>query len=67
MTKDPICGMEVDEKKAKFKLVSKEKRYYFCSKNCYDEFLEKEKATISKKTIKKESLENKTEKLKKNS
>ena len=42
MAKDPICGMEVDEKKAEAKgLVSIKngKKYYFCSKNCYDEFM----------------------------
>jgi len=27
MTRDPVCGMEVDEKKAKFKLVRKAKKY----------------------------------------
>lgn len=43
MPKDPICGMEVDEKKAKFKLVKKGKKYYFCSKSCYDAFLNKGK------------------------
>ncbi|MBS3158571.1 HAD-IC family P-type ATPase, partial [Candidatus Woesearchaeota archaeon] len=56
MAKDPICGMEVDEKKAKFKLARKGKKYYFCSKNCYEKFLENEKATISKKSLKKKSI-----------
>lgn len=51
MPKDPICGMEVDEKKAKFSLASKGKKYFFCSENCYDKFLGKEKAPISKKTL----------------
>ena len=39
--KDPICGMEVDEKKAKFSTVKNGKKYYFCSRNCYDKFLGK--------------------------
>ena len=38
MAKDPVCGMEVDEKTAEFSVVKKEKEYYFCSKNCYNEF-----------------------------
>ncbi len=38
MAKDPICGMEVDWKKAKFSAVRDGKKYYFCSKNCYEKF-----------------------------
>ena len=38
MPKDPICGMEVDEKKADFNIVKNGKKYYLCSKNCSDEF-----------------------------
>jgi YHS domain-containing protein len=34
MTKDPICGMSVDEKAAKFKSDYKGKTYYFCSQMC---------------------------------
>src|SRR3989338_282166 len=60
MAQDPICGMEVDEKKAKLSTAKNGKKYYFCSKNCYDKFLEKEKAPILKKTIKKMPIENKT-------
>src|SRR3989338_11041152 len=71
MAKDPICGMEVDVKKAEFMLVKDGKENYFCSKNCYNKFLEKEmpkskktiknepineKAIISKKTISKEPI-----------
>ena len=43
MEKDPVCGMEVEPKKAKFKLAKAGKRYYFCSKNCHDKFLGKER------------------------
>ncbi|MFQ5952198.1 MAG: heavy metal translocating P-type ATPase [Candidatus Omnitrophota bacterium] len=37
MSKDPICGMEVDESKA-LKLEKDGKTYFFCSKNCRDKF-----------------------------
>ena len=41
MAKDPICGMNVNEKEAKKKglVVTKAgKKYYFCSEKCKDEF-----------------------------
>lgn len=38
MAKDPICGMTVDENKAKFTLVKNDKKYYFCSKHCLEKF-----------------------------
>ena len=41
MAKDPICGMEIDEKKAEFSVIKNNKKYYFCSKNCYDAFNKK--------------------------
>ena len=31
MVKDPVCGMEIDEKKGAAKSGYKEKFYYFCS------------------------------------
>jgi YHS domain-containing protein len=34
MAKDPICGMNVDEKKAKFKSEYNGKTYYFCAPGC---------------------------------
>lgn len=34
MVKDAVCGMEVDEKKAKNKKIYKGKTYYFCSPTC---------------------------------
>ncbi len=40
MVKDPVCGMEVDMKKA-IKLVKGGKTYYFCSNNCKNKFLGK--------------------------
>ncbi len=51
MAKDPICGMEVDKKKARFSTITNGKKYFFCSKNCYDKFNKKGRK-ISKKTIK---------------
>ena len=38
MAKDPICGMTVDEKKAKFKTEYKGKTYYFCASSCKTTF-----------------------------
>lgn len=44
MAKDPVCGMMVDEKKAKFKSDYNGKTYYFCAASC--------KATFDKSPIK---------------
>ncbi len=35
---DPVCKMEIDEKKAKYFLEYKGKKYYFCSENCQKKF-----------------------------
>ena len=53
MAKDTICGMYVDENKAKFKAVQDKTTYYFCSSNCLDAFLkpEKEKRNLKYLTI----------------
>jgi YHS domain-containing protein len=34
MAKDPVCGMMVEEKTAKFKSQYKGKTYYFCAQGC---------------------------------
>ena len=34
MTKDPVCGMDVDEKKAAAISEYGGKTYYFCAKGC---------------------------------
>ncbi len=34
MAKDPVCGMDVDEKKAAAKSDYKGKTYYFCAPGC---------------------------------
>ncbi|NOZ81358.1 MAG: heavy metal translocating P-type ATPase [DPANN group archaeon] len=39
MAKDPICGMDVDPKKAKFMAVKDGRKYYFCSKHCHHAFI----------------------------
>ena len=38
MAKDPVCGMEVDEKKAAATAVYKGVTYYFCAGACKDAF-----------------------------
>lgn len=38
MAKDPICGMNVDEKTTRFKSEHMGKTYYFCSQMCKTTF-----------------------------
>jgi YHS domain-containing protein len=38
MAKDPVCGMTVDEKKAKWKSEYEGKTYYFCAERCKQAF-----------------------------
>ena len=38
MAKDPVCGMEVDEKKAAAKSEHKGETYYFCCLACKEVF-----------------------------
>ena len=38
MSKDPVCGMEVDEKTATNKSVYQGKTIYFCSASCKTKF-----------------------------
>jgi YHS domain-containing protein len=38
---DVVCGMEIDEKTAKYKSVYNDKTYYFCGPICKLEFDEK--------------------------
>jgi len=38
MAKDPVCGMNVDEKTAKIKSEYKGKTYYFCASGCKSTF-----------------------------
>ena len=39
MTKDPVCGMDIEEKRAGATAVYKGKTYYFCSASCKDKFV----------------------------
>jgi P-type Cu+ transporter len=43
MAKDPVCGMFVDEKPESIRYIKDGKEYYFCSKQCLDEFTQPEK------------------------
>lgn len=38
MTKDPVCGMMVDEKKAAASFAYEGTTYYFCSPACKSQF-----------------------------
>jgi len=38
MAKDPVCGMQVDEKKPAATSNYKGKSYYFCSVSCKEQF-----------------------------
>ena len=38
MARDPVCGMEVNEKTAKFKTEHMGKTYYFCCVMCKEKF-----------------------------
>jgi Cu+-exporting ATPase len=38
MVKDPVCGMNVDEKTATLKSEYAGKTYYFCSQSCKEVF-----------------------------
>jgi len=38
MATDPVCGMTVGERTAKFSTVHEGKTYYFCSPGCYNDF-----------------------------
>lgn len=38
MVKDPVCGMQVDEKKAAGSSLYKGQTYYFCSASCREKF-----------------------------
>ena len=38
LAKDPVCGMNVDEKKSNFKSVHEGTTFYFCSAQCKKKF-----------------------------
>src|SRR3989344_3680769 len=41
--KDPVCGMELEKQKARFRETVNGTEYYFCSKDCHEKFLAKQK------------------------
>ena len=47
MVKDLVCGMEVNEKTAKWKTVYKGKTYYFCAPGCKKSFEEEPEVYLS--------------------
>jgi Cu+-exporting ATPase len=49
MSKDPVCGMDVNESQAKAKTDYKGQTYYFCSDSCKQKF-EKNPQQYAKKT-----------------
>lgn len=38
MTKDPVCGMQVDEKTAALRAEHQGKQFFFCSAGCQSKF-----------------------------
>jgi YHS domain-containing protein len=38
MTKDPVCKMDIDEKKTNFHSEYGNRQYHFCSEECKDTF-----------------------------
>ena len=52
VAKDPICGMEVDPKKASAQSQHEGKTYYFCAKSCRETFEKDPKRYVEKGTSK---------------
>ena len=50
MVKDLVCGMQIDESKAKAKTVYKGKTYYFCSYMCMETFVDSPDKFIEKES-----------------
>ena len=48
MSKDPVCGMQVEEKTATNKSVHQGKTFYFCSASCKTKFDQKPEAYAGK-------------------
>lgn len=49
MTKDPVCGMEVDPKQAAAKTEYKGRTYYFCAGACRETFSKNPEKYLAKK------------------
>jgi YHS domain-containing protein len=50
MAKDPVCGMDVDEKKAAGKSEYNGQTYYFCSPGCKKSFDKEPEKYVGKET-----------------
>lgn len=50
MAKDPVCGMDVDEKATKNTTVYRNKTYYFCSPGCKTTFDKNPDRYVGQKT-----------------
>ncbi len=50
MAKDPICGMEVDEKKAAAMAAYQGKTYFFCAPGCKATFLKAPEKYVAAET-----------------
>ena len=48
MAEDPVCGMQVDEKKAAGQAEHQGRRYYFCSEGCRRMFEQNPSAYLGK-------------------
>jgi YHS domain-containing protein len=48
MTKDPVCGMEVDQKSAAAESEYQGRTYYFCSPGCKNAFDKEPQKYVSK-------------------
>ena len=48
MVRDPVCGMDVDEKTAKFKSEHDGETIYFCNKHCKMQFDENPQKYLKK-------------------
>ncbi len=53
MAKDPVCGMEVDEKKAAATSAYQGKTYFFCDSSCKMTFLKDPETYVPAKGDKK--------------
>jgi len=61
MAKDPVCGMEVDERQA-IKVTKDGQDYFFCSSHCKDKFIKKEnisEAVVCYPSVRKPFFKNK--------
>jgi YHS domain-containing protein len=50
MAKDPVCGMNVDEKNAAATATYEGQTYYFCAKVCKESFEKQPEKYLQKKT-----------------